>query len=93
MDRARLADALASSFDGSDSIRRAVTRQARDLDDVGWIERDLGYELTVDAVISNLDDAPDEYSLAERWNWWIGSLELSHGGYDQFRVRPDIDEQ
>jgi hypothetical protein len=92
VNRARLVEALETAFDGSDSVQRAVSRQARDLDDASRIEDDLGHELTVESIISNLEDAPEEYTLVERWNWWIGSLELSHGGYDRFRVRPDIDE-
>jgi len=64
-----------------------VARQARDLADSGQVAEDLGFELTVDAVLSELDDAPADHSLVERWNWWIGSLELSHGGYEQFQVR------
>lgn len=91
MDRQRLEDELAAAFDGTESGLRAVSRQARDLSDSGRIEEDLGYRLTVDDVRSNLDDAPDEYSLVERWNWWIGSLELSYGDYQRFRVRPDIE--
>lgn len=25
--------------------------------------------------------------LADRWNWWIGALELAHGGFERFAVR------
>ena len=90
MDREQLVQRLDTEFDGSDDATRAVSRQARDLSDSGRIEAKLGYELTVERVVSNLADAPAEYGLVERWNWWIGSLELSHGDYQRFRVRPDV---
>jgi len=90
MERDRLRRELEAAFGGSDDALRAVSRQARDLADAGRIEADLDYRLTVEAVCSNLDDAPDDRSLVQRWNWWMGSLELSHGGYQRFRVRPDI---
>jgi hypothetical protein len=90
VNRAELVAALDGAFDAGEDVLRAVSRQARDLADAGRIAEDLGFELTVEAVVSNLQDAPDGYTLAERWNWWIGSLELSHRGYRQFRVRPEI---
>jgi len=74
-------------FEGDADARRVVARQARDLSDAGFLEDDLGFELDVEAVLDNLDDAPDDHSLVEQWNWWMGSLELSHGGYEQFEVR------
>jgi len=86
VDRAELAEALAV-FEHSEDARRVVTRQARDLADAGLVEAHFGDPLTVGAVVANLEDAPDGFSLVERWNWWIGSLELSHGGYNRFRVR------
>lgn len=89
VDRAVLEQELGDAFGGSENARRIVARQARDLSDSGQIERDLEFELTVEEIVSNLADAPDDYSLVERWNWWISSLELSHGGYTRFRVRPD----
>ncbi|WP_336001751.1 hypothetical protein [Halorientalis halophila] len=89
MDRDSLERELGAAFGGTDRAQRVVARQARDLADAGKIEAELGFELTVDAVIDNLEDAPDEYDLAERWNWWLDSLELSHGGYNRFRVRPE----
>ena len=91
MDREQLVDELDEQFGGSDTALRAVSRQARDLADSDRIETDLDIELTVESVISNLQDAPEEYTLVERWNWWIGSLELSHGGYQRFRVRPELE--
>lgn len=90
MDPEELTERLEAAFGGSPQIRRAVARQARDLADSGRIEDALGYQLTAEAVISNLDDAPEEHGLVERWNWWIGSLELADGNYQRFRVRPDI---
>ncbi|MFB6083653.1 MAG: hypothetical protein ABEJ94_05360 [Halorientalis sp.] len=93
MDRDSLERELGSAFGGSERARRVVARQARDLADAGKIEAELGFELTVDAVVDNLEDAPEEYGLVERWNWWLDSLELSHGGYNRFRVRPDAVEE
>lgn len=92
MDREQLVDELSERFDGTNSVLKAVSRQARDLADSGRIEEDMDYRLTVEDVLSNLDDAPAEYSLVERWNWWVGSLELSFGDYQRFRVRPDLED-
>lgn len=89
MDRDSLERELEAAFGGTDRARRIVARQARDLADAGRIEASLGYELTVEDVVENLEDAPEDHDLVERWNWWLGSLELSHGGYTRFRVRPD----
>jgi hypothetical protein len=91
VEREQLVAKLENSFDGSDRAVRAVSRQAQDLADSGRIEDDLGYELTAQRVVSNLEDAPDDHSLVERWNWWVGSLDLSHGEYRRFRVRPDLE--
>ncbi|MFB6183259.1 MAG: hypothetical protein ABEI96_01780 [Haloarculaceae archaeon] len=90
MERERLESDLAAAFDASDDACRIVARQARDLADSGAFERDFGEELTADVVVDELEDAPAEYTLAERWNWWLGSLELSHGGYERFYVRSDV---
>lgn len=92
VDRTRLVDELAAEFGGTERAHRAVSRQARDLADSGRLEADMDVTLTVEEVISHLDDAPDDHSLVERWNWWIGSLELSFGSYQRFRVRPDLEE-
>lgn len=73
-------------FGGTDAERRAVARQARDMADAGVLERDEGYTLTVERVLDELDDAP-EGSPADRWNWWLGALEVSHGDYERFQVR------
>ncbi|WP_436928309.1 hypothetical protein [Halosimplex halobium] len=86
MNRERLESEL-ERFEGDADARRVVARQARDLADSGLVAEDLGYELTVDTIVDELADAPADHSLVERWNWWIGSLELSHGGYEQFQVR------
>lgn len=90
MDRGKLERELQAAFDGDEQTRRAISRQARDLADSGRIEEDFGYELTVDAIVDHLEDAPDAHSLVERWNWWVGSLDLSEGGYQRFHVRPDV---
>lgn len=89
------ADALRTRlerFGGSDAERRAVSRQARDLADDGRYERDAGRPLTVELVVAELADAPDDRGEtgdgpADRWNWWLGSLELAYGGYAAFQVR------
>lgn len=85
LDPAALADAL-ERFGGTPAERQVVARQARDLDDSGRAERDRGAPLTVEDVVANLADAPDG-GPAERWNWWIGALEVAHGGYATFQVR------
>jgi hypothetical protein len=90
MDRDDLEHELAETFGGDEQARRAISRQARDLADAERIETDFGYELTVDAIVDHLDDAPDDHTLVERWNWWVGSLDLSEGGYQRFHVRPDV---
>ncbi|QLH81549.1 hypothetical protein [Halosimplex pelagicum] len=86
MNRERLESEL-ERFEGDADARRVVARQARDLADSGRVAEDLEFELTVETVLENLADAPADHSLVERWNWWIGSLELSHGGYERFQVR------
>jgi hypothetical protein len=78
--------ALRETFAGSDAERRVVVRQAMDLDDSGQATRDRGTPLTVEEVVENLQDAPDE-SVANRWNWWMGALEVAYGGYEAFQVR------
>ncbi|WP_336035434.1 hypothetical protein [Halobacterium yunchengense] len=86
MDRELLMLHLRQAFGGSPAERRAVARTAGDLADAGKLEADLGAELTPAFVVEQLGDAP-EGSPAERWNWWMGALEASHGGYRRFRVR------
>ena len=88
MDRTRLERELEAFDGGADAdARRVVARQAGDLADAGRYEADFGAPLTVETVVANLRDAPRDHGLVERWNWWVGALEVSHGGYDQFRVR------
>lgn len=91
MDRQRLAEALEREFGGNPDTIRAVSRQASDLADSGEFAEDAGYELATEPVLEHLHDAPEEYSLVERWNWWVGSLEIAYGErYRRFRVRADI---
>lgn len=90
MDRERLERELNARYDADDDVCRVVSRQARDLADSGQFEVDIDAEITVEVVLSNLADAPDDYTLVECWNWWLGALELSHGGYERFRVRADL---
>ena len=93
VDKQTLERELDVAFGGSERERRVVARQARDLADAGRIEDDLDFELTVEDVIENMADAPEDNTVIERWNWWLSSLELSHGGYNRFRVRPDAVEE
>jgi len=87
MDRDRLGRRLRRAFDASDGERRVVIRQALDLHDDGRYAETHDAELSVEDVIDNLREAPDDLGLVERWNWWVGALELAHGGYEPFRVR------
>lgn len=83
------ADALATGlepFGGDEAERRAVARNARDLADSGRYVDDSGIELTPEHVVVQLSDAP-EGGPAERWNWWLGSLEVAYGGYAEFQIR------
>ncbi|RLM53390.1 hypothetical protein DVK02_14160 [Halobellus sp. Atlit-31R] len=86
-DAEELIAALRDAFDGSDAEYRVVARQARDLADSGIVAADRGEPLTVDEIVRNLDDAPDDSSVADRWNWWLGALETAYGGYREFEVR------
>jgi len=92
VDRQELERTLRETFDDT-ATASVVARQARDLADSGRFDDDFDGELTVEAVVENLRDAPEGYSLAERWNWWLGALDLSHGGYARFSVRPDAETQ
>jgi hypothetical protein len=88
MNRERLDHALERAFDGSKGERRAVVRAAGDLADSGRLATDRGAEITVETVVTELADAPDDASLSERWNWWIGALAVAYGDeYAQFGVR------
>lgn len=83
------AEALAvglETFGGDDAERRAVARQARDLADSGRYEGDAGVAFTPEHVVVQLADAPDG-GPADRWNWWLGSLEYAYGDYTEFQVR------
>lgn len=77
---------LRREFGGTSGETRVVVRQAVDLADSGQYAADVGSELTNDVVIEELADAP-RGSPADRWNWWIGSLEVAYGGYGRFGVR------
>ena len=92
MDRQELERVLSETFDDGGAAA-VVARQAGDLADGGQFDADFGGELTVETVVENLQDAPSAYTLAERWNWWLGALDLSHGGYARFSVRPDTGNQ
>ena len=91
MDRQELERALREAFD-ADELAPVVARQAGDMAEGEQFAADFDAALTVDTIIENLRDAPAEYTLAQRWNWWLGALDISHGGYARFSVRPDIDE-
>ena len=83
------AGALASgleTFGGTEAERRAVARHARDLADSGRYQKDTGIPFTAEHVVVQLADAPDG-GPADRWNWWLGSLEIAYGGYAEFQVR------
>jgi hypothetical protein len=82
-----LVEALREAFEGDDAEYRVVARQARDLADAGVVADDRGEPLTVDAIVRNLADAPDASSVADRWNWWLGALNVAYGGYREFEVR------
>ena len=86
IDPDRLESRLREEFDGSEGESRVVVRQAVDLADSGTYEADVGAPLTTDVVLEELADAPDG-TPADRWNWWIGSLEIAYGGYEQFGIR------
>lgn len=87
MNRQVLALLLRQAFPDSDRAeRRVVARQAGDLADDGRYATDTGSTLSPQRVVEGLRDAPDE-SLVDRWNWWVGSLDVAHGGYAQFGVR------
>ncbi|WP_353634940.1 hypothetical protein ABSL23_05055 [Halobacterium sp. NMX12-1] len=85
MDRRHLMDRLDAEFGGTPAERRVVARTAGDLADAGVLADDLDFEVTAEGVVDQLTDAPGG-SPAERWNWWMGALEASHGGYRRFRV-------
>lgn len=77
---------LRRAFGGTRGESRVVVRQAVDLADAGQYEADVGVPLTNDVVIEELSDAPPG-TLADRWNWWMGALDLAYTGYAQFGIR------
>jgi hypothetical protein len=91
VDRQELTQTLCESFDADADFASVVARQAGDMADGDRFADDFDAELTVETIVENLRDAPAEYTLAERWNWWLGALDLSHGGYARFSVRPDVE--
>lgn len=87
VNREVLALRLERELGGSAAERRVVVRQALDLHDSGRWAADHDAELAVEDVVRNLSEAPDGDGLVDRWNWWIGALEVAHGGYDAFSVQ------
>jgi len=92
VDTTRLTHTLSAEFGGSEAELRVVTRQIMDLVDSGKTVSDRGAELTVEEIVSHLQDAPDGSDLVERWNWWMGALDVAYGGYERFSVRFVRDE-
>ncbi|WP_254861916.1 hypothetical protein [Halovivax gelatinilyticus] len=86
LDPGRLELRLRESFGGTIGESRTVVRQAVDLADSGRYADDVGVALTNELVIDELAGAPDG-TPADRWNWWIGSLEVAYAGYGRFGVR------
>jgi len=88
MDPEVLDRALLAAFDGPRGERRVVVREALDLADAGrWSDTHDGHALTPDVIVHELAEAPAGESLADRWNWWMGSLEIAFGGFEPFVVR------
>ena len=87
MDAPEIEAALEDAFGGTEAERRVVARQARDLADSGSPAEDRGHPLSVEELIGELEDAPDDSSLSERWNWWVGALDVAYGGYEEFAIR------
>ena len=87
MDRVHLREELVERYGAAEERCRVVARAAGDLADTGQYESDVGVALTADQVVTELDDAPVDYDIVQRWNWWVGSLEVAYGDYDQFRIR------
>lgn len=87
MNRDVLGARLEQVFGASPAEQRVVVRQAGDLHDSGRYATVHGAELTVDDVLDNLREAPEDLGVVERWNWWMGALHLAHDGFDSFLVR------
>ena len=83
----RLDNRLAAAFDADPAERRVVVRAAVDLRDAGRYRETHDGGLTVDLIVSTLGEAPDDHGLVERWNWWMGALEVAHGGFEAFAIR------
>ena len=77
---------LRREFGGTTGESRVVVRQAVDLDGSGRYELDTGNFFDNDLVIQELAGAADG-TPADRWNWWMGSLEVVYGGYAEFAIR------
>lgn len=92
MNSSKLNDALHEAFDGTAADRRVVVRQATDLAAAEQSLTDRGVELTVEEIVSNLNDAPARSDLVERWNWWLGALDIAYGGYQQFTAQTRADD-
>ena len=92
VDTTRLKHIFNEEFGGSEAELRVVVRQASDLVDSGKAASDRGHELTVDELVGHLQDAPEGSDLIERWNWWMGALDVAYGGYERFSVRFVSDE-
>ena len=86
MDRNALRSALTDAFAADPAELDEVVRAASDLADSGRLVADLDVAVTPAVVVSHLRDAPGG-GLADRWNWWMGSLEIAFGGYRRFEVR------
>ncbi len=82
-----LREQLEATFEAPHGQYRVVTRTAGDLADSGRYQTDTGHSLTIAHLIDELTDAPEEQTLVQRWNWWVGSLELAYGGYNEFRIQ------
>lgn len=78
--------AALEQFGGSRQERLAVARQARDLYDSGKVNESIDGTMTTTFLISELSDAPSG-TPADRWNWWIGAMNLAYGNFSQFQVR------
>jgi len=85
LDSGSLEAQLRRAFGGTKDQSRVVGRQAVDLADSGQYETDVGVELTTDVVMEELADAPHG-TPPDRWNWWMGALEVAYGGYGRFGI-------
>ncbi|ELY94536.1 hypothetical protein [Natrialba taiwanensis] len=86
LDPDQLENRLHDEFSATESQVRVVVRQAIDLAEAGQYEADVGTAVTAAVVVAELGDAPSG-TVPERWNWWIGSLELAFGGYERFGIQ------